>query len=377
MQNMKQKIIESSAAISLALFLLLIFQWAHEAGDKEVEIFESHSPEILADRLDDFEQRFGEALIRIPTGVFVQSIYFENPVVFNVTGYLWQKWGSDLPSHLEPGFVLPERINTAGSYTEELVYQQELADGSTLFGWYFETNVRQSMDYSEFPFDHKRLEIRILPKQFQSQAVLTPDFDAYVLEDFSDSAFGVDERLILDGYSLTDTFFDYIKVSYDTDFGFPDYVGIKDFPELVFNIDLQRNIANAFVIYLFPIIVVLILLFGTMLTVTNDPLKRERMDFSMNMVIASCSALFFILILSHVELRSRFIAAPIVYIEYFYIISYVSIFYVALTSYLFLEHTPSRFSRLLAYEDNLYAKAFFWPMLLAIVNLFTFLIIFE
>ena len=187
--------------------------------------------------------------------------------------------------------------------------------GEKLYGWYFEAHIRQAMDYTQFPFDHKKIELRLLPKQWQSNAVLVPDFDSYLKKDLLADSFGIDERIILDGYNLTETYFDYLRQSYDTNFGFPDYVGSEEYPELIFNIHLQRSVSNAFIIYLFPIIIVLLLLFGTMLTVTSDAQKRERMDFNISMIIASCSALFFILVLAHVELRDRFITSPIVYIE--------------------------------------------------------------
>ena len=43
-------------------------------------------------------------------------------------------------------------------------------------GGTFEAHIRQSMDYTEFPFDHKKIELRLLPKQWQSNAVLDSRF---------------------------------------------------------------------------------------------------------------------------------------------------------------------------------------------------------
>lgn len=355
----------------------LVYQWSHEASDVEKVNFQLHDAEAVAQRLSLYQKSGDTKLIHIPTGIFIESLFFENPVVFNITGIIWQKWSSDLPDSLEPGFVLPEKIETADTYTEDLIYEKTLDGGEKLYGWYFEAHIRQAMDYTEFPFDHKKIELRLLPKQWQSNAVLVPDFDSYHKEHLLADSFGVDRRLILDGYNLRETYFDYLGQSYDTNFGFPNYVGAAGFPELMFNIHLQRSVLNAFIIYLFPIIVVLMLLFATMLTVTSNSQKRERMDFNMSMIIASCSALFFILVLSHVELRDRFITSPIVYIEYFYLLSYGAIFYVAATSYMFSEAGSGRFGKLLTFEDNLLAKAAFWPSLLVIANCFTYWSIFD
>ena len=366
-----------SFLLSVGLISLLTYQWAHEAFDREKVDYQLYSAEVVAQELAHYEKSKSTKLITIPTGIFIESFFFENPVVFNITGIIWQKWSLDLPASLEPGFVLPEKIETADTYTEELIYEETLDGGEKLYGWYFEAHIRQSMDYTEFPFDHKKIELRLLPKQWQSNAVLVPDFDSYLKKNLLADSFGIDERIILDGYDLTDTYFDYLRQPYDTNFGFPNYVGTEEFPELVFNIHLQRSVENAFIIYLFPIIIVLLLLFGTMLTVTSDAQKRERMDFNISMIIASCSALFFILVLAHVELRDRFITSPIVYIEYFYLLSYGAIFYVAANSYLFCEARSGMIGKLLAFEDNLLAKAAFWPSLLVIANLFTYAAIFD
>ena len=366
-----------SFLLSGGLISLLTYQWAHEAFDREKVDFQLHNAEVVAQELAHYEKSKSTKLITIPTVIFIESFFFENPVVFNVTGIIWQKWSPDLPASLEPGFVLPEKIETADTYTEELIYEETLDGGDKLYGWSFEAHIRQSMDYTEFPFDHKKIELRLLPKQWQSNAVLIPDFDSYLKKDLLADSFGIDERIILDGYDLADTYFDYLRQSYDTNFGFPNYVGAEEFPELIFNIHLQRSVENAFIIYLFPIIIVLLLLFGTMLTVTSDAQKRERMDFNISMIIASCSALFFILVLAHVELRDRFITSPIVYIEYFYLLSYGAIFYVAANSYIFCEARSGMIGKLLAFEDNLLAKTAFWPSLLVIANFFTYVAIFD
>ncbi|MCP3688147.1 MAG: hypothetical protein GY784_07015 [Gammaproteobacteria bacterium] len=377
MKKIKQKVYLLSILLSVGLIALLTYQWVHEAFDREKVAFQLHNPEIVKRKIKLYEGVVKIDLITIPTGIFIESLFFENPVVFNVTGIIWQKWGPNLPVSLEPGFVLTEKIETADHYTEQLIYERDLEGGAKLFGWYFEAHIRQFMNYTEFPFDHKQVELRLQPKQFQSNVVLVPDFDSYLTSDLLTDSFGIDERIILDGYELTDTYFDFLEQSYDTNFGFSDYIGTDHFPELSFNIHLQRSMQNAFVIYLFPIIIVLLLLFGTMLTVTSDGEKRERMDSSMNMIIASGSALFFILVLSHVELRDRFITSPIVYIEYFYLLSYGAIFYVAANSYMFSEVKSGTIASMLAYEDNLIAKAAFWPLLLLISNIFTYKIIFD
>ena len=97
-----------SFLLSGGLISLLTYQWAHEAFDREKVDFQLHNAEVVAQELAHYEKSKSTKLITIPTGIFIESFFFENPVVFNVTGIIWQKWSPDLPASLEPCFVLPE-----------------------------------------------------------------------------------------------------------------------------------------------------------------------------------------------------------------------------------------------------------------------------
>ena len=80
------------------------------------------------------------------------------------------------------------------------------------------------------------------------------------------------------------------------------------------------------------------------------------------------SALFFILLIMHVQLRDELAVNTIVYMEYFYLISYITILMVTVNAVLLLQDTPMK---VLAFKDNLIPKLIYWPILLVWIFIIT------
>ena len=128
-------------------------------------------------------------------------------------------------------------------------------------------------------------------------------------------------------------------------------------------------------IYILPVFLVLLLLYGIILMITSDAQKKTRINFSLNLVFSTCSALLFVLILSHGSLRKEFAGAPILYMEWFYILGYFLIVSVALSAYAFSEEKKSFLGKVLNYKDNYWAKIYFWPITLFVLNLITYFVL--
>lgn len=134
-------------------------------------------------------------------------------------------------------------------------------------------------------------------------------------------------------------------------------------PELHYNFVIKRNFANAFTVHMIPLIVVTMLLFGAVMTVTRREGLTERHDFSTSSVIGTCSVLFFVILLAHVQLREGFAGSPVIYMESFFFLMYFLLLGVSINTYLFAsEAVPSL--RLIHWKDNLIPKAAFWPFVL-------------
>ena len=364
-----------------------------------------------------------EALYEIPTGVFIQSMVFASSSNVNLTGYIWQVYPVDFP--YERGFSFPEQISS-GDTVIELQYCfgldqsreqkseeikenkilpnecRELVAGtmehgalssggdentSHLIGWYFDVTLRQSFDYKKYPMDFLTIWLRIWPKEIAyDQFILpVPDFAAYSaggdLQDTEDerfvypAAFGLDRGFVQGEWEIDTSYFSYREIEYDTNFGFHSGLEVERKPisetefsvsryqELHFNLGVKRKFLSAFIKNLVPLLVVGLLLFSTVMTITADKEQSSRFGYSTSGLLGTCSALFFVVMLSHIQVRSMFAGSGLVYIEYFYLVMYLYILLTALNGYLFSLIGLEKF-RLLQYGDNLVAKVTFWPVLL-------------
>jgi hypothetical protein len=308
-----------------------------------------------------------EPAVLVPTGVFVQSLSFLNASDVNITGYIWQKYANDIPEDISRGFVLPEQVDSSSTVIEKAY--QRLEEGFEVIGWYFDVTVRQPFDYSKYPLDRHEIWLRLWHQDFDRNIILTPDLQAYDSTRFGE-VFGVDRELVPGGWNMEETFFRYQNGVYDTDFGIADYVGQHDFPELYFSIVVSRDFANAFVINLVPLLIVSALLFAVLMMLTEEQAAAERFGLTTMEAIATASALFFVVMLSHIQLRKEFPGTHIVYLEYFYLVTYVAILLTSLNAFLFAAGEPSQF-RWVKYRNNFLVKMTFWPALLGTLALIT------
>ncbi|WP_428261498.1 hypothetical protein [Haliangium sp.] len=368
-----------SSAICVACVLLIYLMW-YSAIDRyrpsEEQIVSTDVAERYLSGLH-YDGAHSQPRVYVPTGVFVQSLKFVNASDVNITGYLWQRYdrneNGDLLQRFDdfktvPGFVLPEQVDSVNTVIDE-GYRRE--DGSELtIGWYFDVTLRQPFDYSLYPLDQHNVWIRLWHQEFDGNVVLVPDLSSYK-DTAAGVAFGLDHELVPGGWKIEETFFFYRSENYDTDFGIDSYIGQTGFPELHFNVVVSRKFMNAFVINLVPLIVVITLLFSVMMIVTSDEKKMGTFGFSTSGALGTASALFFVVMLAHIQLREQFAGAGIVYLEWFYLVTYVAILLVSLDIYVFTAGKPEGRLRFVFYRDNLLAKLLYWPTILVTLTLVT------
>jgi len=369
-----------SAGISAFLIIVLISMWV-EMNNYDIEPTQIVNEQAVNDHLkSNWETRLSkvvfqiEPTIKIKTGVFIQSLQFFNSTDVNLTGYIWQRYKDgehdDIkPSSSEVGFILPEQVNAGDDIEPREVYRMRDGDEEVI-GWYFEATLRQPFDYVDYPFDHKTVWVRMWHKEFSRNIVLVPDFDAYKSTGVDD-IFGIEKNIVLGTWVRQNTFFDYKLSSYDTNFGIADYIGQENFSELHYNIVLKRKFENAFIIYLLPLFLVATLLFSALLTVSNNDQLSDRLGFNVSGFIGACSALFFVVMLAHIQLREQFPGSETVYIEYFYILMYGLLVTATANTYLFSINSSGRWLNIIHYQDNLITKVAFWPVVLSCLIIIT------
>ncbi|PUB17392.1 hypothetical protein [Yoonia sediminilitoris] len=310
------------------------------------------------------------ARVEVPTGVFIQSLVFSSSSNVNLTGYIWQKYPVGYP--YEKGIIFPEQIASGDTVMKQEYTEMVAHEGAQheLIGWYFDVTVRQSFNYYRYPLDFLTIWLRIWPADFENDANirLVPDFGSY--DDPTARKFGLDADLVQGEWNIDQSFFSYRDVAYDTSFGYPPTADDDLYHELYFNLGAERKFINAFVINLVPLFVVALLLFAGIMTISDDKEQSSRFGFSTSGLIGTCSALFFVVMLSHIQVRAQFAGSGLVYIEYFYLVMYGMILLTALNGYLFSLHRR-RALAFLHYEDNFIAKVSFWPVLLWAMLLIT------
>ena len=94
--------------------------------------------------------------------------------------------------------------------------------------------------------------------------------------------------------------------------------------------------------------------------------------FNTSAVLSFCAALFFVVIITHVNLRTNLSAQGIIYLELFYFLMYGAIMGVAVNAIIIAS--PLTIG-LVHYRDNFLVRLTYWPILfsvLLLVTLFTF-----
>ncbi|WP_170386639.1 hypothetical protein [Ruegeria atlantica] len=359
--SIEKKVWWISGVVTLILAVLLFNLWV------ALNHFEE-DPTQLPDQaaVDDYLAKLGNVPeYQVKTGIFIKSFSFTGASDVYVTGYVWQHYEDGAHDAIKPvdgevGFILPEAVDAANGVIEE-AYRIDQG-GSELIGWYFEQTLRQSFDYTSYPFDHKTVWVRFWPREFEVAVALIPDFKSYPATG-PDDIFGIDNRIVMGTWERENTYFDYRLSDLGTTLGIRDAEFQTNLPELHYNFVIKRNFGNAFIVHMIPLIVVTMLLFGAVMTVTRRPDLVERHDFSTSSVIGTCSVLFFVILLAHVQLREGFAGSPVIYMESFFFLMYFLLLAVSVNTYLFAsEAVPSL--RFVHYKDNLIPKAAFWPFVL-------------
>ena len=291
---------------------------------------------------------------KVPTGLYIQRMEFEDSYNLNVSGTLWQKYPGALADSVETGFQFPQLSPFAeAGYVEETyneyVAAKEGAQDYRLIGWEFRVTLRLNLAYADFPFDKRHINVEIAPRRIQDRLLFTPDLSSYSSTNPTRKS-GLDPKLRLAGSEIQESYFNYSLETYATDFGYGRKALFEDVPVLHYHVYVQRKLLNAFVTYLIPIAVTLIMVFILVYAIGKT---EERQG-----IIESMAAFFFVLIFSHIDLRKEIETAELIYIEYFYFIAY---FMLILATANLITYSKNK-SRIFDYQDNLIFKAIFFPI---------------
>jgi hypothetical protein len=356
----------------LALLLGLVLACSANAGFERQDAWHG-TPVQTATDLDNYlAQMVPEGInpILIPTGILLQSVEFLSGDNAQVTGYVWQRLGPDLPDDLVPGVVLAEGMKDSYKLSEAYRYEE---DGVETVGWYFDTILREPFTYTEYPFDDQDLWIRLWARDFTQDVILVPDFESYASLD-PKSLPGLEQEFVYTGWTPIYGGFSLSNQPYETSFGIGKADQYAGLPEMYFNLILDRDFAGPFFEHVIFAIAVLILLFGMLVLTTDDPDLKARFQLSTAGVLGSASGLLFAVILKHNQLRSTIGSAGMSYMELIPIILYGVIVGVVLNAILLTSPFTVKF---IHHRSNLVPVLAYWPMVLGIIYAVTLLVFFR
>lgn len=299
----------------------------------------------------------------VPTGIFIERMAFENSYNLDIGGTIWQKYPLHSIDKVQIGFQLPQTSPFAeASYIEEkyrkTIAGNEDSEGFLLIGWDIRVTLQQYLNYKNFPFDKRHISMDIVPMSNEDNLIFTPDLSSYEFTNPSKKA-GLNPNVRISGNNIMASYFNYSVQSYDTDFGFGSKTLFEEVPILHYNIDLRRILLNTFVTYLIPIFVVLIMMFILIFACSKT---NERQG-----IIEGMAAFFFVLIFSHIDLRKEIITADLIFMEYFYFITY---FMILLSTWNLITYAKEK-STIFDFNENQLFKASYLPFFFLCVLVIT------
>ena len=239
--------------------------------------------------------------------------------------------------------------------------------GADVVRWPFEVSQRVRFENSKYPLMRERFALRLAPRDLSRTVVLVPDLEAYPI--LSPAARpGLDENVYLPGWQVTRTFFELRERMPTTNFGLGASASKEHFPSLYFNIEVRKEFVDTFVSNLVPLIIVGIVVFLVLLIIEREEDRIMLMRTGTGFNLSICGTLLFVAVFSHIGARQKIAAQEIIYLEYFYIVMYFAILWVAVNSILFVRWSGSRF---IQYDKNLFPKVLFWPVTLGALWLMT------
>jgi hypothetical protein len=339
-------------------------RWAQEVG----------TPVTSAAEMAAFEQAhptsFAPKKYRIPTGVFLQSFEFLTAHNVELSGYVWQYYGPDVPSDITRGVVLPEAVEEAYQATE--AWRIKDADGGEHIGWYFNGQFRQNFDYRLYPFDPQSIWIRVWHPDPDRPVLLVPDFAAYS-NLAPETLPGIEKNFVFGGWDPLGSGFSYDLISYNTNFGRGGQRNGIPYPDLFFNLEVERDSLGPMLEHVVLQAAIAILLFLLLVLMEERSAAIERVGLTIFDLIVAAGGLLFAVILDLNSIRGAVESQELTYLEYFPLVVAVFIVLVVLSAVLRIRgwRVP-----LLGYTGDLVPVLAYWPALLGTLLVVTLRIFF-
>lgn len=300
---------------------------------------------------------------KVPTGLFVEHLKVSGPNEINLSGFVWQKYDTGYSG--KKGFFLPETSPDAEALNISKEFEK-IGKSKSIDGWYFRTELRESIRFASYPFDRQVISLRIWPSGLDDSRMLVPDLGDYSVTNPAMLP-GIEKNMILRGWKPVASYFDYEFRRYNTNFGSKRFSSDAVRPEMNFNVVIQRQFLGPFINNIIPLFVISTLLFTIVMSTSNRE-RDAKLGFTGFGVLEISAAFFFVVILAHIDLRNILGVQEVIYLDYFYFLIYLKILLYAVNSIIYTKYPNIKF---FYYRNNLIPRLLYWPVYLGLLFIIT------
>ncbi len=362
-----------SFSIGSLLFLNIVLLWnigidedLYKNEDQQTKILSNTTiNNYMKDRNKKLKQVDSSLkAVEIPTGVFLYDIDFKNAYDVAIIGKIWQKIPDNFALRNETTFIFPQASATGISVRTRPMGKEHI-DDYWLYSYDFNATIQFDFDYLKYPLNFKKLDLQITYPHLKDNVVLTPDIQSY---EFIDPSFkpGVSSDIYMPNSKVLESYFSFHEHNFYTNLGNINNKGLKETSVLTFNVLIKNVIISSLISNVIPIFIIAIMIF--LLPFTVDKRDGEVKEGGALNIIQAAGGFFFVLLLSHIQLRNNIETPGLIYLETFYFVMYFMLAMMSTAVMLFLKTNKYP---VLEYKHNIIFKLSYWPILLFAIYMTT------
>jgi len=355
------------------LFLNIVFIWylninenLYVEDDQQTKILSTTTVNNYLDaRRNQLQQiNASKKIVEIPTGIFLYDIDFKNAYDVAVIGKIWQKIPDSFELKNETTFIFPQ-ASAVGISVRTRPMSKKHIDDYWLYSYDFNATIQFDFDYLKFPLNFKKLDLQITYPHINDNVVLTPDIQSYEFIDPSLKP-GISNDIYMPNSKVLKSYFSFHEHNFFANFGNKKLNALKETSVLTFNVLIKNIIISSIISNIIPLFIIAIMIFLLPFTVSKkDGEVKEGASLS---IIQAAGGFFFVLLLSHIQLRNNIETPGLIYLETFYFVMYFMLAIMSTAVMLFLKTNDHP---ILEYKHNLIFKISYWPLLLFLIYLIT------
>ena len=266
----------------------------------------------------DAQQRNEKRPIMVPTGIILNTLAFPESNKVMVSGYVWQKVKNN--AQIVSGVRFPETTKI------ELTVLRKEENDIRIIGWNMHAIFIQKHRYSWFPFDRVHVDMILASADFENNVILVPDFGGYQSLEI-DPLPGISNKISVPGFDLEKSFFSFSPIPLYDEVGLENLRKVTEKVRLHYNVILNRKLTNPLIVYVLPLLIILFSIYAVFLVTF-----RVRSRFDVFKSLGAYTGIFFSLVLVHQTLRTQYQAGELLYLEYFFFFTYLTLLLLILHS---------------------------------------------